>query len=224
MHAPDAFLRWVQSVGDSGIPVWNPHALVAWNIDKTYLLELEHNGIPIVPTVLARSAEDVVTIAHERAWEEVMVKPRIGANGNGVLRVDVRAAFVPPFQGQMLVQPYCASIETEGECSLVYIGGSFSHAVRKYPKEGSYHANRSRGATVAPADAPQLLLDIATQTLAYCAPGALYARVDLLFTDKDHAAVSEVELIETGLFTDMSQDVPRLFGQALAERLATRRR
>ena len=37
-----------------------------------------------------------------------------------------------------MIQPYLPSIETEGETSLLFFGGRFSHAVNKRPVPGEF--------------------------------------------------------------------------------------
>ena len=56
-RAPDQFLTWLDTWEAGGARIWNPPALIRWNLAKRYLLELEAAGIPIVPTVILDEAE-----------------------------------------------------------------------------------------------------------------------------------------------------------------------
>ena len=38
----------------------------------------------------------------------------------------------------VMIQPYHARVETEGELSAIFIDGQFSHAVRKIPVPGDF--------------------------------------------------------------------------------------
>ncbi len=72
------FLAWVD-----GLPnVANAADVVHWSSDKTYLLDLERHGLPIVPTV-------VVEPGGGWAWpdtDDVVVNPSVGDGSRGVER------------------------------------------------------------------------------------------------------------------------------------------
>jgi hypothetical protein len=48
-----AFLDWLDRLDRLGVPTINDSALLRWNSDKRYLLELAEHGIDIIPTQLA---------------------------------------------------------------------------------------------------------------------------------------------------------------------------
>jgi len=113
-----------------------------------------------------------------------------------------------------MVQPHVDGVERDGELALVYLGGKFSHAVRKRVS--------MRQATP---DAPELFLEealepaepsaadlgVAAEALA-AAPfrDLLYARVDVVHDPEP--LVLELELAEPSLYL--------LYGEGSAERLA----
>ena len=73
----------------------------------------------------------------ENGWHEAVVKPAIGQSGGGVVRVREGEMFEIGHAPQgVIVQPYIRDIETAGETSLVFFGGTFSHAVRRQPPQG----------------------------------------------------------------------------------------
>src|SRR5437879_2357933 len=51
VDAVDEFVEWVRRVGAVSA-LWNPPELVEWNAHKSYLLDLQSRGAPIVPTVV----------------------------------------------------------------------------------------------------------------------------------------------------------------------------
>lgn len=190
-HA-EAFGRWVDSVGDKLV---NPAPVVRWNMHKGYLLELAARGVPIVPTKLVTRPEEVDLTGDE----EVVVKPAIGSGARGAMRgpagslaEGARAAVA---KGALLVQPFVPQIVTEGELSLVYLGGAFSHAVRKTPRAGDYRVQAEHGgalANVVPTAEERRIAELACA----CAPGKLtYARVDMVA-----GMLMELEVIEPELF------------------------
>ena len=102
-----------------------------------------------------------------------------------------------------------------GEISLIYIGGKYSHAVRKWPHEGGFLTNRSRGARTESMTPSAAMKKTAEESLAFFSGEKLYARVDGVEVEGEFT-VSEVELIEPGLFLDMDFEAPGRFAHAIA--------
>ncbi|MCG8531352.1 MAG: hypothetical protein MI749_11875, partial [Desulfovibrionales bacterium] len=69
-HHPRAFWALLESIQARGVVLENPLDLMGWNMDKTYLRELETLGIGIVPTLWGRGdppPQRVGTISMPRA-------------------------------------------------------------------------------------------------------------------------------------------------------------
>src|SRR5262249_25887811 len=77
IHRLDAFAAWLARA----TRVVNPPAIIRSNLDKRYLRELAARGVPIPPTawIDVGEAPDVQTLAAERGWIDVVVKPVVGA-------------------------------------------------------------------------------------------------------------------------------------------------
>ena len=45
-----------------------------------------------------------------------------------------------------MLQPYYSSVETEGEFSLIFFNGQWSHGVQKVPVSGDYRVQDDYGA------------------------------------------------------------------------------
>ena len=128
------FLDWARSVA-AVTALWNAPRLIEWNIDKRYLLDLAASGVPIVPTRFVAPGDDLPPCRGD-----VVVKPAVGAGS-----VDVRRFGDDPAGAHghidavhargavAMVQPYQSSIDEHGETGLVFVGGAFSHALRKEP-------------------------------------------------------------------------------------------
>jgi glutathione synthase/RimK-type ligase-like ATP-grasp enzyme len=86
----------------------------------------------------------------------------------------------------------------EGEISLVYLGGSLSHAVRKVPLGGDYRVQARYGGTVRSHRPTRRQRDVAEAALAQAPAPVSYARVDMV--GDDDPLVMELELIEPELF------------------------
>jgi glutathione synthase/RimK-type ligase-like ATP-grasp enzyme len=209
------FLDWA-----SGLPrVLNSLPVLRWSSDKRYLTELEQAGVPIVPTLLLEPGA-----AFDPPGREFVVKPVVSAGGRSSARYlpeDARAAAahvqaLHAEERDVLVQPHVAGVDEAGEIALVYLGGHFSHAVRK-------HVALGRGALgegelyleerIAPAQSSKADLDVAGAVLAalpFEPAELLYGRIDLVHDPGP--LVLEVELVEPSLYL--------LHGQGAADRLA----
>ena len=118
-----------------------------------------------------------------------------------------------------MIQPYLKSIETEGETSLLFFGGRFSHAVNKRPVPGDFRIQMQFGGlyqTVTP-DAEAMAL--AEQVLAAIAEPLLYARIDMTRDDAGAWVLMEAELIEPDFYLDHDPANGAGFAAAVAARL-----
>lgn len=137
------WLRACEAWHAAGIALANPAGVLAWNSDKRYLGALAKRGVPIPTTAWA---ERVTTGAIDDAFsatgaEELIVKPTVSGGAWKTWRVrrgeplEGVLADAPP--GTAMIQPYLRTIETQGETSLLFFGGEFSHAVNKRPVPGN---------------------------------------------------------------------------------------
>lgn len=211
----DEFLAWAHAV--SGVArLWNPVEVVEWNTDKRYLDELARAGVPSVPTSFLTDGGAVDRFEHDGGFTgDIVVKPSVGASASGVLlthddsaaaadhaRALVAAGLTP------MVQPYVRHIESVGETALVYLGGEFSHAIRRRvvlaPQGGDGGVpGRERSEARRPSIAERSLGDAVIDRI----PDIAYARIDLLPTD-DGPVVLEVEVTEPSLFLHLAEGAP----------------
>ena len=189
----------------------NAAETLIWNSDKIYLEELGRS-VPIVPTHFAASLDGAIVSALRQRFQTdtLIAKPRWGAGAHGLTVLRDNAS-VPPLR-DVLVQPLLTAI-SEGEVSLIYFGGRFSHAVRKVPAVGELRVQSEHGGRVERFEAPDALIGIGQRAVG-TAPGApAYARVDMVKGNDGSWQVMEFEAIEPELFLDHAPDG----GQALAE-------
>jgi glutathione synthase/RimK-type ligase-like ATP-grasp enzyme len=110
----------------------------------------------------------------------------------------------------------------DGERSLVFLGGRFSHAVRKVPKAGDYRSQRHLGGTEVDHQPNSAELRVALSAME-AAPGRLsYARVDLV-NWQDAPALIELEVIEPDLFFRGVPERMDRFVEVVQEELAAAR-
>lgn len=227
-EAVPAFARWVGSAA-SVSKLLNSAPAVRWNAHKFYLRDLERKGVPIVPTIwLERGTRmNLKNVIREQGWTTAVVKPAYGASADGVMFVGPQSEqreggqrYVDHLLREQdgLLQPYFRSVSDYLERALVFIGGTYSHAVTKRP---FMHANidlaaRARVPAGSSGELPVTATaqEVAAATRALEASGfsSAYARVDLLRDEAGSIRVLEVELIEPTLY---------LFAEpSAAERLA----
>lgn len=202
----EEFLDWAAGV-EKSTTLLNGADLFRWNADKAYLRELGRQ-VPVVPSELLDDTDLVggLRAALER-WGTVVVKPRVGAGGVGVVVAeatdDQRLDALTP--GPWLVQPMVESIRTEGERSIFVLGGRAVSEVDKTTGT-DIRVNESYGgrSTAVPLDGALGALAEAAVAAAAAITGrtAAYARVDLVRWQGDWV-VSELELIEPGLYLDV---------------------
>ena len=149
------FRAWTEAMAAS-TRLFNPIGLVRWNLRKDYVGKLATAGIRTPGTrIVAREAADIERVFDETGWRRAVVKPATGGGGHSVelLSRDTVADAVPRLAaGDVLVQEFLPEI-AEGELSMVYFDGVFSHAIRKRPPEGEFRSNSRYGPTRAAGDA-----------------------------------------------------------------------
>ncbi|MEU7481658.1 hypothetical protein AB0A63_37175 [Lentzea sp. NPDC042327] len=200
----DEFLAWCDTV-----PVLaNPAAVVRWNTDKSYLVELAGRGVPVVPTFVVRPDE-----TPEWPSGEFVVKPAVGAGSRGAGRFtdhDLALAHLRSLGKTALVQPYQSSVDANGETALVYFAGEYSHSFHKGPMLARGGAGSDNGlyleeklAGVEPSAAQRALgdavLDATADLLAVPREELLYARVDVVEDADGAPLLLELELTEPTL-------------------------
>ncbi|MBV9487293.1 MAG: hypothetical protein JO246_14695, partial [Frankiaceae bacterium] len=138
------FLGWVDETARRTTLI-NPAEVIRWNLHKSYLLDLAYGSVPIMPTALIthESPPSDLAAALEEYDGEVVIKPAVSVGAYDTMRVVAGSAAAAEHlrrlvaQGDALVQPFEPSI-IDGETSLVYFDGDFSHAIRKVPAAGDY--------------------------------------------------------------------------------------
>jgi hypothetical protein len=199
-NAPDEFLKALKAL--SGQNLLNPAALLAWNMDKHYLRDLNDAGIKTIPTLFVDQLTQTTLAAARLDFKQqsLVVKPVISAGSKQTLVVDADLSDGGPY-GVAMIQPFMPQIITEGEWSLLFFGGEFSHAVLKTPKAGDFRSQPDYDAHLRALSPPPQALDLAHALINYLGPDQLlYARVDMVRGLDDQFYLMEIELIEPDLY------------------------
>ncbi|SFC89306.1 ATP-grasp domain-containing protein [Nocardioides terrae] len=220
------FLAWTRTVGDR---LLNGPDVIAWNADKAYLRDLSVAGVPTVPTELLDDASLVAGLGRAlEHWGTVVVKPRTGAGGVGVCVVaspaDERLEGL--VAAPWIVQPLVESVRTTGETSVFVFGGSAVSQVLKVPgggDDGDIRVNELYGgssrAVVLTPEHTALAESAVAAAAARHGRRIDYARVDVLEHDGG-LVVSELELIEPGLYLDVDPGNAERFADLVVDRLS----
>lgn len=202
----------------AGLPVVNPVPVLRWNSDKAYLAELGAKGVAVVPTVEVAALDDA-SLAQARAAlgaEEVVVKPAVSGGADGTHRVAPGAPIPTDGLGQRrLVQPLMPGILADGEYSLFFFGGAFSHAIVKRPASGDFRVQEQFGGRETGWEASAAARLLAAAALAAAPAPPVYARVDMVGDAAGVLHIMELELIEPSLFLHHAGDRGAAFGQAV---------
>ena len=222
---PSRFLNMLGEIEQSGTTLHNPLSLVRWNLDKRYLRDLDAGGVPIVPTTFAdRLAGRDELLAHFPNFdtEEIILKPPVNVNAFDTYHVTLAEveSLLPQLEAVFgkrpyMAQPFMPSIKSEGEFSLIYFNGAFSHAILKKPAGGDFRVQEEHGGIISAVTSEEALLKAGRRALDALEEMPLYARVDLVRHKEDDFRVMEFELIEPSLYLRMDPGAPKRFADAL---------
>lgn len=221
------FRAWLDARIASGAPLCNAGRLLAWNFDKQYLAELAAKGVAVVPTIVVPRGgpPDGVAVARARDWSDIVVKPTISGGGHATHRFRLddaeryRGAIEETLLDRgLLIQPFLQEILSEGELSLLFFDGEFSHAVRKRPKAGDYRVQGQYGGTVEPVDVRAEWVEAARACIAAAPELPTYARVDGVIVN-GRFVLMELEIFEPLMFLGHHPPAAERFARAIGHRL-----
>lgn len=223
---PREFTAWLAELDEIGVPLWNPTPVVRWNLHKRYLRELGDKGVLVPPTewVARAEARPLSALLGQRGWTDAIVKPSISASATDTWRTtgdaqgDDRRYRELVERADLLVQATIPEVATHGEWSLLYLGGSFSHAMLKRPKAGDFRVQTELGGTAARATPPAPVIEAGDRIVALIPGDWLFARVDGVLT-RDGFMLMELECIEPLLFLAQQPGSAATLARSLADRL-----
>jgi glutathione synthase/RimK-type ligase-like ATP-grasp enzyme len=229
------FFKWIADVEALGVPIYNSPSTLRWNSKKTYLHDLAIAGVRIVPTYWVEGEDarqrshSLEAIMTDTGSHVAVVKPVVSASAHQTFKVtrdearenapthDARLRELAEGPGGM-VQPFIPEIESQGEWSIMFFGGVFSHAVVKRAASGDFRVQREFGGTFETVT-PSLTVLAQAERALRAAPGEfLYARVDGVILDGE-LVLTELELLEPSLFLDADVRAPSRFADAIAARV-----
>ncbi len=229
-HKLPQFENWLSELIRLDIMTLNPPEMMRWNLSKRYLTELQRDyDLPIIPTTwIEQNSVDIAAQLASTPWQKLVLKPEISASADLTFVFDRAQATeietaVREIQKRsaLMIQPFCESILTLGETSLVYFsdGNSprLSHVISKRPKSGDFRIQHEHGGIYERIEPSRGLLAIGERAISTLDPGWLYARVDVVNCD-GQLCVGELELMEPQLYFRWAADAAETFADCVLER------
>ncbi len=227
----EEFCAWADRVGEATV-LLNGADVVRWSTDKHYLGQLAGAGFAVVPTQFV----DPPTVAGDRdlPLSEFVIKPTVGAGSKDAARydpddIDAARCHLTDLLDRgvsAMIQPYLSAVDDLGETALIYVEGTFSHAMRKGPLlargsgpvEGLFAEEDMRPRPASPAE--RALGDRVMAWVGARFGPLLYARVDLVPGPGGFPLLLELELCEPSLFLPYAPGAADLLAQAIVSRLS----
>jgi len=202
------FAPWLSSVSQTCL-LLNSAEIINWNIDKHYLSDLMSAGINVAPTKFLKRNTSITLDAlfKQTGWTKAVLKPAISGGAWNTYRLSPDSALAHESifselisKEDMLFQEFLNDIETFGEISLMFMGGSYTHAVRKIAKPGDFRVQDDHGGRVEVYDASSPEIEFGISALAASPFSPIYARVDIVRDNTGKLSLCELELIEPELW------------------------
>jgi glutathione synthase/RimK-type ligase-like ATP-grasp enzyme len=224
---PEKFIKVLEKI-NSVSHLENDLDLMKWNMNKNYLFQLKLKGVTIVDTIWEKSFNSILANDYfsRLDTDEIILKPNVSANADNTFRLtkeklkDNLSQLEKVFPSrEFMVQPFLKNIINEGEYSLFFFDGKFSHSVLKKPKERDFRVQEEHGGNIQPKEVPAEMISIAENIINKLSTIPLYGRVDLVRTSKNEFALMELELIEPSLYLNKDEHSPLRFAKAFCDRV-----
>lgn len=221
------FMGVLQAIDASSAVLFNDLSIARWSLEKSYLRDVEARGDDIVPSSWydSFSASDVPGYFAEHKADRVVIKPIIGANAKDTFVLDNPVGaeklriLQRTFSGKrFFVQPFIENIQTEGEFSLFFFNGEYSHAIQKIPKAGDFRVQEEHGANIVAVTPSTDLLKTAHTVFSHIEPLPVYGRGDWVRGPDGRFLLMELELIEPSLYLRTDSRAAARFAAAFNQR------
>jgi len=208
----------------------NRKALIDWNIDKHYMADLNSRGVHIPKTLFVEAGEQINLLeAFQKAKAllgfdggEFVLKPCIagGARHTYKFHEDDWSQYNPIFQQliadeAMMLQELQHNIISQGELSLMFMGGEYTHAILKKAKPGDFRVQSDYGGSIALHEASTAEIDFSQKVIDACPEMPLYARVDIFRDNGNAIALAELEIFEPELWFRCHEESAARLAQAI---------
>lgn len=220
----DRFTQWLDQLEKTGARLFNPIQTVRWNSDKRYLKEVMADGFPVAPSLFFEPGErpDISGLFAQLGTGKLIAKPCVSAGARGTFIINKSEAGeqqprIHSFMDEKnyIIQPFIEEIK-QGEWSLFFFNGKYSHCVLKVPKTDDFRVQPQHGGVISSQQASADMIARADQYVQRYARGTLYCRVDVVrYSGK--LTLMELEMIEPYLFLDTAAGAMENYYSALVD-------
>lgn len=224
-HRFEEFHLWLKRCAPT-VDFINPYSVIQWNMDKHYLGQLKEKGINIPPTLFIEKGEVVQLrdLIQQKGWNKAILKPAIAGGARHTYLFDRESAadYQEVFEQllaneSMLLQEFQKNIVSKGEVSFMVFGGRYSHSILKKAKTGDFRVQDDFGGSVHPYEASMEERQFVEQVIAQCDELPVYARVDVMWDNKNQLCVSELEMIEPELWFRTDRHAAQAMANAVSD-------
>jgi len=202
------FSTWLNKVSKQ-TKLLNSEAIIRWNIDKHYLLDLKQQGVNIAETYFIEQGSSITlkTLLDQLGWKKAILKPCISGAARHTYKLkpdninNYENIFNELIRDEaMMLQPFQYNIVEKGEVSMMVMNGKFTHAVLKMAKPGDFRVQDDFGGSVHEYKPTKAEIKFAENAVKVCPELPIYARVDIFTDNEGSTALAELELIEPELW------------------------
>ncbi|QRM90668.1 hypothetical protein FG167_15965 [Lacinutrix sp. WUR7] len=226
-HRFEAFSIWLEKVSKQ-TTLLNSEAIIRWNIDKHYLLDLQKNGVHIAEThFIEQGATETLQELHSKFnLQETVLKPCISGAARHTYKLNKsnlashESIFAELIKTEaMMLQPFQYNIVKKGEISMMVFNGKFTHAILKTAKPGEFRVQDDFGGTIQIHEPTKAEIAFAENCTKACAEMPMYARVDIFEDNNGNIALSELELIEPELWFREYPEAAKVLAKAIKNKI-----
>ena len=223
----DEFSIWLEKVSKQ-TQLLNSEAIIRWNIDKHYLLDLQEKGVHIAKShFIEKGANVTLAQLHDILnWNDTVLKPCVSGAARHTYKLTSEnlSAHESVFQElianeAMLLQPFQKNIVSKGEISMMVFNGAFTHAILKKAKPGDFRVQDDFGGSVHDYMPTNDEISFAENAVKACPELPIYARVDIFEDNDGYTALSELELIEPELWFRHHKNAALSLAKGIKEKL-----
>ena len=216
------FAPWLEKISKI-CTLLNSAEIIKWNIDKHYLGDLRDTGLNVAPTHFIKRGSNTTLkdLFNKTGWNEAVLKPTISGAARHTYRLNPKTALKHEsilktlLQNEdMIFQEFLNDIVSFGEISLMFMGGEFTHAVRKIAKEGDFRVQDDHGGRVVDHNATNEEIEFGVASLKACPFETAYARIDVVRDNDGKLSLCELELIEPELWFRNNPDSSTILAKA----------
>lgn len=197
------FLDFLGSLEKFKGQVINSVPIMKNNLSKQYLLDLQKDGISVVPTLDVDNSYSISDLKnlefpnYGKQIDGIVLKPKVfGEQGNDVVKLEdfpTEEKLQEYFSnsGEVIAQPLIREIFKKGENQIIFVGGKVSHAINKFT--GTFKVNFCETRKYAKHIPTLEELELCNKAFSTLNVTPNYARVDIIPSDKP--LISEIEML-----------------------------